>query len=691
MSRNLTRLNVSLTLGTAAFSKGLKSAGRGLQGFSDRVGRITLGILSPLNMIGATLSVGAFALGVKRAMAQIDGLAKSADALGMTTQALAGLNHAAELAGVGADGLQRAMSRLNRSVGEAATGTGEARKRLQHLGLSVAELEAMRPEERFGKIADAISGMAHHTDRAAASAALLGDRQGKMLPLLMQGSKGLQAAAAEAEALGLALSRVDAAQVEAANDAITKIKAAVSGLFQTITVRLAPFIEYFANSMVDSAVAVGGVGTAVDRVIDHTINGVSHIIDAWQGMSLLWTWAKKGFYSLAESIMGAIKHIVQGANWWADKFSALWDVISTGFKGVISLINVGWNVLREGVTKAVAYVSISMADILSTASRGMRALNGMEAEANRLFAISSRIRVGATSAAITAERATKAAQDEIIALGSEAASAMDRLFGHTELRSIAFVDTLKASFGELKDEAQDSIFSQLGEQRLADRFKQTVDIIQQESRMRAERRAEEIAEQQMHGESVAGLVAEQVAQQQDILTAAWRQGEQDRAKLSAMHWSMQTKTALGQIEAITRGVAQNNKAMFRINQIAGAANAAVNTAEGVTKALAAYPPPLSFAMAGLQAAAGAAQIAAIKSQSFGGGASAPSVAGSGGGVPQQQGPNAGAGPGTGRAGMPGHAGRLVLDRSVALDPIKLADAVNQAGLDGYIFDGIELR
>ncbi len=66
--------------------------------------------------------------------------------------------------------------------------------------------------------------------------------------------------------------------------------------------------------------------------------------------------------------------------------------------------------------------------------------------------------------------------------------------------------------------------------------------------------------------------------------------------------------------------------------------AIINTAEGVTKALAAYPPPFNFAAAAAVGAAGAAQIAAIKSASKGGGGSAgggASVAPAGPTGPQQ--------------------------------------------------------
>ena len=91
-----------------------------------------------------------------------------------------------------------------------------------------------------------------------------------------------------------------------------------------------------------------------------------------------------------------------------------------------------------------------------------------------------------------------------------------------------------------------------------------------------------------------------------------------------------TKFVLSELASLTAGVAQNSKTMFKINKVAGIANAVINTDEGVTKALAAYPPPLSFAMAGAQLAAGMAQVNAIRSTSFagGGGGTTPSLAGS---------------------------------------------------------------
>lgn len=104
----------------------------------------------------------------------------------------------------------------------------------------------------------------------------------------------------------------------------------------------------------------------------------------------------------------------------------------------------------------------------------------------------------------------------------------------------------------------------------------------------------------------------------------------ERQKFAAMSSKEQTKSVLGEAIALTQGVAGQSKALFQINKAAAIGNAIINTYEGVTKSLSAYPWPLAGAMAALHLASGLAQVQAIKSQSFGGGGGAPSVAASGG-------------------------------------------------------------
>ena len=103
-----------------------------------------------------------------------------------------------------------------------------------------------------------------------------------------------------------------------------------------------------------------------------------------------------------------------------------------------------------------------------------------------------------------------------------------------------------------------------------------------------------------------------------------------REKFIQMTEKQKTNFVLGEAIRLTQGTAQHSKTMFKINKAAAIANAVVNTAQGVTKTLSEYPYPINIAFAALTAAAGIAQISAIKSQSFngGGGGTTPSAAGS---------------------------------------------------------------
>lgn len=112
------------------------------------------------------------------------------------------------------------------------------------------------------------------------------------------------------------------------------------------------------------------------------------------------------------------------------------------------------------------------------------------------------------------------------------------------------------------------------------------------------------------------------------LTKISAKGLSDREKFLAKSGKDQTKQVFGDLANITAGVANHNKGLFELNKAAGIANAIINTYEGVSKSLSAYPMPLAAVMAAAHLASGMAQVAAIKSTQFGSGsAGATSVGG----------------------------------------------------------------
>lgn len=101
------------------------------------------------------------------------------------------------------------------------------------------------------------------------------------------------------------------------------------------------------------------------------------------------------------------------------------------------------------------------------------------------------------------------------------------------------------------------------------------------------------------------------------------------SQFQSMTWQQQASTVFGEMANITAGVAQHNKTLFKINKVAGIANAIMSAHEGASRTLAKYPWPLGPALAALHYAAGIARVQAIRSTSFsgGGGGSTPSSVG----------------------------------------------------------------
>lgn len=83
-------------------------------------------------------------------------------------------------------------------------------------------------------------------------------------------------------------------------------------------------------------------------------------------------------------------------------------------------------------------------------------------------------------------------------------------------------------------------------------------------------------------------------------------------------------------DALLSTTSQFLDTMFKDNKMAASASALINTYQAITKALATYAPPYSYAMAAMQAAMGFAQVKAINSTSKSGGGGGKSSMPSGG-------------------------------------------------------------
>jgi len=142
-------------------------------------------------------------------------------------------------------------------------------------------------------------------------------------------------------------------------------------------------------------------------------------------------------------------------------------------------------------------------------------------------------------------------------------------------------------------------------------------------------------------DDLIGDKTETAAAKMAALTAAVKEGSITWSDFGSGVKDVQATTERAN-ESMLSSTANFLDTMFANNKTAATASALINTYQGITKALASYPPPYSYAMAAMQAAMGFAQVRSIQSTSknssgggasvAGGASSAAGAAGGGGGL-----------------------------------------------------------
>lgn len=274
--------------------KGFGSAAKGLKA-------ITGSVLNMKTAIVGAVGAGGFGALIKSSINAGDELAKTADKLGVTTEALAGLRHAADLTGVSTGTMDMAMQRFTRRAAEAAKGTGEAKGALRELGIDAESIVRLPLDEQMNVVADAMQGLDTQADKVRIAMKLFDSEGVALVNTLGGGSEALKAMTSEAEHFGVTLSRTDTAQMEAANDAITRLKAVFTGLTNQLAVAFSPIITFVADAFRQAALdssEFGRIGQMVASGVVKAFGVVRHMI---HGVQIVFKMAELGVLQLANA------------------------------------------------------------------------------------------------------------------------------------------------------------------------------------------------------------------------------------------------------------------------------------------------------------------------------------------------------------------------------------------------------
>lgn len=489
---------------------------------------------------GATATAATVAL-TKMSMSSIDNLAKTADKIGATTESLAGLRHAAEQTGVSSNTLDMAMQRLTRRVSEAASGTGEAKDALIELGLNAQSLEKLPLDTQMEKIATAMGGVESQADRVRLAMKLFDSEGVSLVNTLGLGAEGLQEMAKEAEQLGLAVSRVEAKQIEMANDEVDRAKKVFTGLGTQLASAFSPIIYGIANGFRQSALDAEGFGDIGQRV--------------------------------ANAVVGSIGNLLNAVN---EIKTAFVTVKSIGLEALL---------LFQQAKEAIAG-PLDRANV-EEFNKQKQAIE-MLFHTREISEIEMRKRVDELTAAYR--------RGEIVAKGNKFSEA---------------VAETKQQLLETNQELTRLLNDPPPGDQLITKFKE----LQAEARRLAE---------ELTGAAGGTPDGDDPNGKKVIERMTFLQEQQIKGKKKLDDFMMKSDTArtahvIGELNNQFSGIASHNKKLFQINKAFQIAQAIMQTYQGATLALSSYPPPLSFAMAAAQVAAGLGQVAQIKAQSFEGG------------------------------------------------------------------------
>lgn len=244
---------LNLSANTAALESGLKRA-------EDRIGQFAATAKSALEFTGITIGLRALGDSFASAAEQGEQLTLLSERLGASAQYLSQLQYAAQTVNVPFAALASSIDIFSRNLVQASEGTGRAKAAIHDLGLDAGALAKLPLDQQLGLIADKIAALPTPTLQTAAAMRIFESSGAELLPILRQGSAGIDELRARADALGVTLGGdTVAAGLAKANAAITDFKAVSHAFWLEFAGDIAPAAAGMTKFLTD---LVGGFKNA---------------------------------------------------------------------------------------------------------------------------------------------------------------------------------------------------------------------------------------------------------------------------------------------------------------------------------------------------------------------------------------------------------------------------------------------
>jgi hypothetical protein len=262
MADTIERLYKLTVDGTQA-QRSLSEVARSTENLDKRMASAIDGVTKFGQQLAAAFAVGTVVAGIKRNIDAMDDLSKAVAKVGIGAEDLQRLRYAADLSGVSAEQLDKAVTSLAAGMSTLADGTDETSKALRSIGAQAGE----GPVQTLKRISDQFKAMPDGMEKTALAVDLFGKKIGPdMIPLLNAGGAALQELADQADKFGGVLSGGTLQAAEAFNDNLSRLQRTASGIGAQISAGLLPTLVAITDDLTDAATAGDGFVSTGNKI-----------------------------------------------------------------------------------------------------------------------------------------------------------------------------------------------------------------------------------------------------------------------------------------------------------------------------------------------------------------------------------------------------------------------------------------
>lgn len=299
--------------------------------------------------IGAAFSAAV----VKDAVAFGDAMAKTADKIGLTTDELQALGHAAATAGVSQTSFEQAMQRFTRRTAEAVQGSGELVQTYKDLGIGLTDANGqMRATtDILDDFADKLAAAPNDAEQLRLAFKAFDSEGAVMVNLLRQGSDALEDLKQQARDTGIILESDLLDQAEALSDRMDLLSKQLRATIYPVLIQVAEVATTVAEGWRE-------IGSAIQ--------------DTWDDFSTL----EKSLYGIAAAtaaisaavwlnpLIAGVGAAVVAVGVLAAKWDDISEITSTYFQKTLAEADLWLNDLRLAMIKGTKSILDSIAQMV---------------------------------------------------------------------------------------------------------------------------------------------------------------------------------------------------------------------------------------------------------------------------------------------------------------------------------------